>query len=88
MGDYTYQECITPARKNLHIIGASERLFTAEIKMAKLKHKEHVLSKRLANLQGYDFVFVDCGPSINISNQILKNHYKNYSKNMLIVELI
>ena len=69
MGDYTYQECITPARKNLHIIGASERLFTAEIKMAKLKHKEHLLSKRLANLQGYDFVFVDCGPSINILNQ-------------------
>eukprot|EP01047_Picozoa_sp_COSAG01_P000127 COSAG01_NODE_2_length_63927_cov_1357.611941_12_plen_246_part_00 len=69
MGQYRFHDCITPARKNLHIIAASERLFTAEIKLAKAKHKEFYLAKCLANLAGYDYVFVDCGPSINILNQ-------------------
>ncbi|MEK9657535.1 MAG: ParA family protein [bacterium] len=69
MGDYSVYDCITPARKNLHIIVASERLFTAEIKLARLKKKEFYLAQRLANLSGYDYVFVDCGPSINILNQ-------------------
>lgn len=69
MGDSSYLDCITHARKNLHIIGASERLFAAEIKLANVKNKEFLLSKRLQNLQGYDYVLVDCGPSINILNQ-------------------
>jgi len=62
-------DCIIPARKNLHIIAASERLFSAEIKLARSKAKEFFMSRALASLSGYDYILVDCGPSINILNQ-------------------
>ena len=62
-------DCIVPARKNLHIIAASERLFSAEIKLARSRAKEFFMSRALASLSGYDYVLVDCGPSINILNQ-------------------
>ncbi|NQY73431.1 MAG: ParA family protein [Candidatus Margulisbacteria bacterium] len=65
----TLEECITPARQNLDIIASNERLFPAELSMSQLKNREHILSKRLNTISGYQFVLVDCAPSINLLNQ-------------------
>jgi chromosome partitioning protein len=69
MGLRPASECIVSARPNLDIICANERLFPAEMRLANEPGREHVLSRRLAGLQGYDFVLVDCAPSMNLMNQ-------------------
>ncbi len=65
----TLANCIVHARKNLDIICANEHLFPAEMHMANLQNRELVLSSRMVNLTGYDFVFLDCAPSMNLLNQ-------------------
>ena len=69
MGEKTCAECIVNARPLLDVIVANERLYPAELLMAKMKAKETILSQRLASISGYDFVLLDCAPSINLLNQ-------------------
>jgi chromosome partitioning protein len=61
--------CIMPARANLDIICANERLFPAEMQLIRLKDREKILTQKLANLTNYDYVLMDCAPSLNIMNQ-------------------
>ncbi|RAP28289.1 ParA family protein [Candidatus Marinamargulisbacteria bacterium SCGC AG-343-D04] len=63
------QDCIQPARHNLDIICSNEHVFPAELKMGRMNERELVLSKKLQDLYGYDFVFLDCAPSMNLLNQ-------------------
>jgi len=62
-------ECIIRARQNLDILCGNERIFPAELHMSKLPHREFYLSKRLENLEGYDYVLLDCAPSMSLMNQ-------------------
>lgn len=64
-----FSECILPARKNLDIICANERLYPAELSMATQDSKESILTEKLSLLSGYDFVLIDCAPSMNLLNQ-------------------
>ena len=61
--------CITNARPNLDIIASNEHLFTSEMQLARLKNKERILGMRLKEVAGYDFVLLDCAPSMNLLNQ-------------------
>ena len=62
--------CIINARENLDIIPANEHLFPAEIRLSQMKDRELQLSKKLSGIESnYDFILVDCAPSINILNQ-------------------
>jgi chromosome partitioning protein len=61
--------CITNARHNLDVICANEHLFPAEMLMAASPNREHILSDCLQNLTHYDFVFLDCAPSMSLLNQ-------------------
>lgn len=63
------QHCITNLRPNLDAILSNERIFPAEIKMAKENKREYILARALSPLNGYDFVILDCAPSMNILNQ-------------------
>lgn len=69
MGLRPVSECILSARPNLDIICANERLFPAEMKLATEKNREHALARRLSGIKGYDFIIVDCAPSMNLMNQ-------------------
>lgn len=62
-------DCIVKARPNLDIICGNEHIFPAQLKMATMKDKEHILEKKLADLDGYDVVLFDCAPTMNILNQ-------------------
>lgn len=65
-----FNEVIIEARSNLDIIPSSERLFPAEMAMAKVKKREFILSSILSKIDShYDYVLVDCGPSVNLLNQ-------------------
>ena len=63
------ENCILSARENLDIICANEHLFPAELEIAKQSNREYILSKRLGKLTQYDFIIVDCAPSMNLMNQ-------------------
>ena len=62
-------DCINNVRHKLDMICSNERVFPAEIKMAKMKERELLLKNKLKNLKGYDYVFIDCAPSMNLLNQ-------------------
>ena len=62
-------DCIVNARENLDIICSNERLFPAEMKMASMKRREFILSERLRSVFRYDFIILDCAPSLNLMNQ-------------------
>jgi len=64
------QECIYKARENLDLIASNEHLFPAETYMHKQKNRETILKERLSDLfNNYDYIFIDCSPSINLMNQ-------------------
>ena len=62
-------DCISKGRYNLDIICSNEYVFPATIKMATYKERELVLRRKLKDVNGYDFVFLDCAPSMNLLNQ-------------------
>ncbi|MFC1770780.1 ParA family protein, partial [Candidatus Margulisiibacteriota bacterium] len=64
-----YKECISNVRKNMDIISANNRLYAASIAMAKLKQRETILLDKLSQIEGYDYIIIDCTPTMNLINQ-------------------
>ncbi len=64
-----YHECATAARENLDVICSNERLYPAELSMATMKNKESLLTQVLQDVTEYDFILLDCAPSMNLLNQ-------------------
>jgi chromosome partitioning protein len=67
-------DVIIPVRKNFDIITSSQLLAVAEMWLARLEpeRRAHVLGERLKTPEiskSYDFVILDCGPSLNLLNQ-------------------
>ena len=67
--DKPVKDCIQKARHNLDVICSNERVFPAELKMTRMKERELILRRKLKDIKGYDFVFLDCAPSMNLLNQ-------------------
>ena len=65
------QDCAVPVRSNLDVITANETLANAEVHLARMGgQRDAVMRGRLAALGApYDFVVLDCGPSISLLNQ-------------------
>ena len=67
---HNVNDCIYNARENLDLIASNEHLFPAENYMHKQKNRENILKERLTPVfEKYDYVFMDCSPSINLMNQ-------------------
>tara|TARA_A100001015_G_scaffold309446_1_gene408928 strand:+ start:212 stop:952 length:741 start_codon:yes stop_codon:yes gene_type:complete len=62
-------DCIINARENLDIICSNEHVYPAELKLSSNKDRESVLSKKINSLNGYDYILLDCAPSMNLLNQ-------------------
>jgi len=70
LGVKAVKDTISSVRNHLDIIPSNERLFAAELKLAALPRRETLLARRLEEVDGhYDFVFLDCPPSMNLLNQ-------------------
>ena len=65
IGKKNLQSLITPTEmENLFIIPSNISLIGAEIELKNLENKEKILKKLLKELKGFDYVLVDCPPSL------------------------
>jgi chromosome partitioning protein len=62
------KDCIYQVRDNLDIIASNKFLARIELILAKEQDIERAFKKKLKDLKGYDFVFLDCPPSLSIIN--------------------
>jgi len=62
------QDCIYQARKGLSVIPSDRRLALIELRLAKDKDMERAFQKKLKSPKGYDFILLDCPPSMSILN--------------------
>ena len=60
--------CIYPVRENLDILPSIERLAEAKEILTGRRRREEILVKALGDLKGYDFILLDCAPSLDIIN--------------------
>lgn len=69
MEDRLVSECIVSARENIDVVPSDNTLAVAEMQLAGQPRREETLEMRLRKLTGYDFVLVDCGPSLSLLHQ-------------------
>lgn len=62
------KDCIYKVKNCLDIIPSNRYLTRIELKLAKEKDIEKVFNKKFKPIKGYNFVFLDCPPSLNIIN--------------------
>jgi chromosome partitioning protein len=64
------KDAVVSARPGLDVLVANETLAAAELYLAGRKNRDRVLATRLeAARHSYDFVVVDCSPSLSLMNQ-------------------
>jgi chromosome partitioning protein len=63
-------EAVIPARPRLDVLASNETLAAAELYLAGRRQRDRVLASRLAPAKAlYDYVVVDCSPSLSLMNQ-------------------
>ncbi len=62
------QDCIYQTRERLSIIPSDKKLALIEIRLAKDKDMDKAFQKKLGSPKGYDFILLDCPPSMSILN--------------------
>jgi chromosome partitioning protein len=64
------EDVIVPVRGNLDVITADATLAMAEVHLARIEGgRDRVLAERLSPLRRYQYIVLDCGPSLNLLNQ-------------------
>ena len=64
------KDAVAPTRPNLDTLCANETLAAAELYLAGRQNRDRVLASRLAAARSsYDYVVVDCSPSLSLLNQ-------------------
>lgn len=67
--DLALKDCVVAARPNLDVLVGNETLASAEIVLARMNEgRDRALRDRLTDLDAYDFVLLDCGPSLSLLN--------------------
>ncbi len=65
-----YQKAVLNARPGLDVLLSNESLAAAELYIAGQRQRDRILADRLARARhDYDFVVVDCSPSLSLMNQ-------------------
>lgn len=63
------KECTRNLGLNLDIITSKESLTRAEAMMVSMENKETLLRRKLVNVTSYDYIIIDCPPSIGLLTQ-------------------
>jgi chromosome partitioning protein len=68
--DRPVEECVVGARPNLDILPGDESLAEAEVYLTRMNgQSDRLLRQRLQEELDYDFVLIDCGPSLSFLNK-------------------
>ena len=62
-------QCIKKVKENLDFISSKETLTKAELILVGEPSRETLVRRVLAPITGYDYVFLDCPPSLGLLNQ-------------------
>lgn len=65
----SWNDCVMQVRENLSLLPSTKTAAQAEIILTGQPSRERVLKRRLSSLKGYDYVILDCAPSLNLLNQ-------------------
>lgn len=68
-GKVDLSACIQTLGKNFEVISSREDLTKAEYYLSQQPNARLLLKNLLSTIQGYDFLFIDCAPSLGILNQ-------------------
>jgi chromosome partitioning protein len=63
------RECVTHLGENLDLVTSRETLTKAELLLTTEPNKEYVLRNKLKDVKGYDYILIDCSPSLGLLNQ-------------------
>ncbi|MBT4651670.1 ParA family protein [Candidatus Woesearchaeota archaeon] len=69
LGNIPLKRCIFNLGKNLDVLTSKETLVKAEYHLAGRNDSKMVLRDLLKTIEGYDYIIVDCPPSLGILNQ-------------------
>ena len=69
MGNQVIQQCIANIATNFDVITSKESLSDAESFISEHENRKGYLKKLFANVNGYDFMIIDCPPSIGLLSQ-------------------
>ncbi len=64
ISDIDVNDCVTKLGKNLDLLGAKESLTEIDQEMARSSKNIEQFTKRLRELEGYDFIIIDCSPMV------------------------
>ena len=63
------EAAIVSVRENLDLLPSDNRLAKVEVHLAHTKEPARTMKNRLREVKGYDYVILDCGPSLSLLNQ-------------------
>ena len=64
------ERCVQQFMQGFDFIGSNEHLFPAELALSQKKDgKEFYLKRKLGHINNYDYLIIDCAPTMNLMNQ-------------------
>lgn len=63
------QDAIIEVREELDLLPSDSLLAKVEVHLAHVQHPARVMKSRFREVGGYDYVILDCGPSLSLLNQ-------------------
>jgi chromosome partitioning protein len=73
-------DCIINVAPNLDALVSNTSLAQAEVKLVNARDRFKVLARRMEGITNYDFIIMDCAPSLSVLNQ----NALTYADNILI----
>jgi len=68
-GKIPLKDCVLHLAKNFDVITSKESLAKAEFYLSNQPNARLLLKELLSSIEGYDFVIIDCPPSLGVLNQ-------------------
>ena len=69
MHNLKLEHCITHMGSNLDLLTSRENLHKAEVMIGRKENPSQFLKEKFSEIEGYDYILIDCAPSLGLLNQ-------------------